>query len=260
MIGDAQITRVLVLGGTTEAAQLCKLMAASPRITGTLSLAGRTAKPASQPLPMRIGGFGGAEGLERYLTEQKIDILVDATHPFAEQISINAKAAARRANVFLIMLTRVAWTKVAGDRWMEVNDLTEAAEALGKIPRRVLLTSGRLGLAAFESAPQHNYVIRTIDPPETLNLPRAKILLDRGPFSESAEHALMLAEKIEVLVTKNSGGSATYGKIAAARMLGLPVVMVRPPVRSGTLTLHDPMDALSVIEAHHSGTGMDRGV
>ncbi|MCL2452752.1 MAG: cobalt-precorrin-6A reductase [Alphaproteobacteria bacterium] len=260
MIGDAQITRVLILGGTTEATQLCELMAACPRIAGTLSLAGRTAKPAPQPLPMRIGGFGGAEGLERFLTEQKIDILVDATHPFAEQISIHAKAAASSANVFLIVLTRPAWTKAAGDHWIEVDDLTEVANALGKIARRVLVTSGRQGLRAFESAPQHDYVIRTIEPPEALNLPRAKFLLDRGPFSESAEEALMLAEKIEVLVTKNSGGSATYGKIAAARRLGLSVVMVRPPLRSDALTVHDPMDALKAIEAHHGGTGMDRGV
>lgn len=252
--------RVLILGGTTEATKLCELIASRSSLSTTLSLAGRTANPMPQPVPTRMGGFGGAEGLARYLTEQKIDILIDASHPFAEQISANAAVAASNANVSLLVLTRAAWAKVEGDQWTEVDDLEAAALAIGEAPRRVMLTSGRLGLAAFEAAPQHDYLIRTIDPPERLSLPHARIVLDRGPFSESAERMLMLDGKIEILVTKNSGGTATYGKIAAARSLGLPVVIVRPPARPEGVLLHDPQEVLRVIEAHHKASGTDRGV
>jgi precorrin-6A/cobalt-precorrin-6A reductase len=252
--------RVLILGGTTEATKLCELIAGRKNIAATLSLAGRTMSPAPQPVPVCVGGFGGAEGLALYLIEQKINVLIDATHPFAERISANATAAAKIANVSLVILTRAPWTQVEGDDWIEVEDLAAAASALGENPRRVLLTSGRLGLAAFEAAPQHDYLIRTIDPPEALTLPRAKIILDRGPFSEGAERMLMRDEKIEVLVTKNSGGTATYGKIAAARSLGLPVVIIRPPSRPDGLTLHDPQEVMRFIEAHHASSGADRGV
>jgi len=252
--------RVLILGGTAEATQLCELVAASKKVPAIFSLAGRTANPAPQPVPVRIGGFGGAEGLANYLREQRIDVLIDASHPFAERISANATAAAGLAKVSLVVLTRAPWAQVEGDRWTEVDDLDAAALALGEEQRRVLLTSGRLGLAAFESAPQHDYLIRTIDPPEAMSLPHARIILDRGPFSESAERMLMSDEKIEVLVTKNSGGAATYGKIAAARSLGLPVIMVRPPARPEGLMLHDPHEVMRFIETHQAPSGMDRGV
>jgi precorrin-6A/cobalt-precorrin-6A reductase len=252
--------RVLILGGTTEATKLCELIAARKNISATLSLAGRTMNPAPQPVPVCVGGFGGAEGLALYLTEQKINVLIDATHPFAERISANATAAAKLANVSLVILTRAPWTPVEGDNWIEVDDLASAAAALGDAPRRVLLTSGRLGLGAFEAAPQHDYLIRTIDPPEALSLPHARIILDRGPFSESAECRLMRDEKIEILVTKNSGGTATYGKIAAARALGLPVIIIRPPARPDGLMLHDPQEVIGAIEAHQTASGVDRGV
>jgi len=252
--------RVLILGGTTEATQLCELIATRKNMSAMLSLAGRTTNPAPQPIPTRIGGYGGAEGLAQFLTQQKINFLIDASHPFAERISANAAIAAGLAKTALIVLTRAPWTQVEGDRWIEVGDLSAAAQALGETPRRVLLTSGRLGLGAFEDAPQHDYLIRTIDPPESINLPHARIILDRGPFSESAEMRLMSDEKIEMLVTKNSGGSATYGKIAAARALGLPVVIVRPPARPDGLTLHDPQEVMRRIEAHYSVSGADRGV
>jgi precorrin-6A/cobalt-precorrin-6A reductase len=251
--------RVLILGGTTEATKLCELIAPS-NTSATLSLAGRTANPAPQSVPVRIGGFGGVEGLAAYLTQQKINVLIDASHPFAERISANAIAAAQLAEISLITLTRAPWTPVEGDHWIEAEDLSAAALALGEEPRRVFLTSGRLGLAAFEAAPQHDYLIRTIDPPEALGLPHARIILDRGPFSESAERMLMSEEKIEILVTKNSGGAATYGKIAAARTLGLPVVMIRAPARPEGLTLHDPQEVMRFIEAHPARSGVDRGV
>jgi precorrin-6A/cobalt-precorrin-6A reductase len=246
--------RILILGGTTEATKLCQLVADCKDIAPVLSLAGRTKTPALQPVPTRVGGFGGAEGLADFLSAQKIDVLIDASHPFAEQISVNAVAAATRAHVALVVLTRAPWVKCAGDQWIEVDTLDEAALALGTAPRRVLLTSGRLGLAAFEAAPQHDYLIRTIDPPEALHLPKARIILDRGPFSESAELALMRDEKIEVLVTKNSGGTATYGKIAAARTLGLPVVIQRAPRRHHAQILHAPEEVMAFLERFRSGT------
>jgi precorrin-6A/cobalt-precorrin-6A reductase len=252
--------RVLIIGGTTEATRLCELIATRKNISATFSLAGRTANPVPQPVPTRIGGFGGAEGLAQYLTEQKINLLIDASHPFAEQISANVITAVASAKVALVTLTRAPWAQVEGDLWTEADDLAAAASALGEAPRRVLLTSGRLGLPAFEAAPQHDYLIRSIDPPEVLRLPRARVILDRGPFSESAERALMVDENIDVLVTKNSGGTATYGKIAAARSLGLPVIIIRPPARAEGLTLHDPQEVISFIEAHQTPSGADRGV
>jgi precorrin-6A/cobalt-precorrin-6A reductase len=148
--------RVLILGGTTEATKLCALMAARKDISTTLSLAGRTANPARQPVPTRIGGFGGADGLARYLLDQQINLVIDASHPFAEQISANARIAAQRSGVSLLTLTRAPWKRLEGDRWTEVEDLSAAVVALGETPRRVLLTSGRLGLQAFEAAPQHD--------------------------------------------------------------------------------------------------------
>jgi precorrin-6A/cobalt-precorrin-6A reductase len=241
--------RVLILGGTTEATRLAALLVSQPWVSATMSLAGRTANPAAQPIPTRIGGFGGVDGLAEYLVCEKIDALVDATHPFAEQISSNAVIAAKRAKVPLITLTREPWRPLPGDRWSEVSSLAEAVVALELQPRRVLLTVGRLGLAAFDAAPQHHYVIRSIDPLGAFKLPNAKVILDRPPFDERSERALMQAEKIDVIVTKNSGGTATYGKISAARSLSLPVVIVRQPPRPEGLTVHDPERVVAHLQA-----------
>ena len=226
--------RILVLGGTTEASRLAKALAERADIEATLSLAGRTVDPAAQPIPTRIGGFGGVEGLAAYLRDHAIDALVDATHPFAAQISRNAAEAARATGTPIVAFVRPAWTRAPGDDWREVASLEEAAGAIGAAPRRVLLTTGRLGLARCAVAPQHHYVVRTIDPPEAevlAGLPDHVLLFDRGPFDLAAERALMERERIEVVVTKNSGGAATYPKIVAARELGLPVVIQQPPLR-----------------------------
>ena len=241
--------RVLVLGGTTEASRLAKALATRPDLDATLSLAGRTEAPAAQPIATRIGGFGGVEGLAAWLRDHAVDVLVDATHPFAAQISKNAAEAAGRTGTPIVAFVRPPWTRAPGDRWIEVADLDAAARAIGETPRRVLLTTGRLGLAAFEVAPQHHYLIRTIDHPGDLpGLPDHALLLDRGPFDLEAERALMRAERVEVVVTKNSGGAATYPKMVAARELGLPVIVVQPPTRPDVPQVHDVEAVMGFIE------------
>jgi precorrin-6A/cobalt-precorrin-6A reductase len=233
--------RVLILGGTTEARRLAALLAADGRIVATLSLAGRTEHPAPQPLPTRVGGFGGADGLAAYLTAEAIDVLVDATHPFAERISANAATASAKAGVPLLALERPAWTPVAGDQWIDVPDLAAAAEALGAAPRRVFLTTGRLGVAAFKAATQHRYLLRSIDPPDAADLPPdCDVLLARGPFTVADEVALMRREGVEIVVTKNSGAVAAVDKLAAARALGLPVVMIARAARPEAETVATP--------------------
>lgn len=196
----------------------------------TLSLAGRTAEPVAHPVPTISGGFGGVRGLSDYLIDQEIDLLIDATHPFAARMSENAAVAAKRTSVPLIALRRPAWQRCAGDRWTPVRGATEAAAALGRRPRRVFLALGRQEIAAFEAAPQHFYLVRSVDPVEPrLAVPDAEYLLARGPFAEADERALLERWRIDIVVSKNSGGEATYGKIAAARTLGLDVIMLERP-------------------------------
>jgi len=224
--------RIIILGGTTEARQLAARLAQRRDLAVTLSLAGRTASPAAQPVPVRIGGFGGAEGLARHLAAERIDALIDATHPYAAVMAANAARAAALAGVPLVALRRPPWTAVAGDRWIEVADVQTAVAALGGTPRRVFLALGRKELAPFEAAPQHHYLVRSVDPVDPpLAVANATYVTGRGPFTESSDHALLSAHRIEIVVAKNSGGSATYSKIAAARALGLTVVLLaRPPL------------------------------
>jgi precorrin-6A/cobalt-precorrin-6A reductase len=224
------MTRILILGGTTEARQLAERLAVRSELEVTLSLAGRTAAPVHQPVPVRRGGFGGAAGLADYLRREHVDILVDATHPYAGGISANACAAARMRNVRFVALRRPPWVAVTGDRWTEVEDVGDAVRALGPVPRRVFVTLGRNELAPLAEAPLHRYLIRSVDPVDPpLRLPQAVYLTGRGPFAEADERALMRAHGIEVVIAKNSGGSATYGKIAAARALAIEVIMLRRP-------------------------------
>ena len=214
-----------------------------------MSLAGRTKAPAMQPLPARIGGFGGAEGLAAYLRTEAVDLLVDATHPFAALMSANARAASHRTGTMLIRVERPAWTPGDGDHWTEVDDMAAAALALGETPRRAFLTIGRLNLAAFTAAPQHHYLVRSIDPvadPE--GLPDVALIEARPPFDAEAEARLMRERRIDVLVTKNSGGTAAHAKLDAARALGLPVILVRRPPSDGAT--HDVAGALRAIDAH----------
>jgi precorrin-6A/cobalt-precorrin-6A reductase len=224
------MARILILGGTTEARELAALLAAR-QADAMLSLAGRTAAPAAQKLPVRVGGFGGVAGLVAHLRAAGVEALVDATHPFAATMSQHAAAAAAETGVALLALRRPAWQRLTGDDWTEVAGVAESVIALGAAPRRVFLALGRQELQPFVAAPQHAYLIRSVDPVEPpLAVPQARYILDRGPFDEAAEHRLLRDEAIGAIVCKNSGGEATYGKLAAARALGIPVVMVRRPV------------------------------
>jgi precorrin-6A/cobalt-precorrin-6A reductase len=252
--------RILILGGTMQARLLAERLAPRADLAVTLSLVGRTAAPAPQPVPLRLGGFGGATGLAAWLEAQAIDLLIDATHPYAAQISANAAEAAALAKLPLLVLARPAWEPVAGDRWSEVPAMAAAVEALGGTQRRVFLAVGRNEIAPFTAAPQHFYLVRSVDPvgPQ-LMLPHAEYLTGRGPFAEADEHALLVRHRINVVVAKNSGGAATYGKIAAARSLGLPVIMLRRPAGPRGPTVASVDEALARLD-HVLASEAARGV
>jgi precorrin-6A/cobalt-precorrin-6A reductase len=243
--------RLLILGGTTEASGLARHIAERRDLDPILSLAGRTRNPIAPPIPFRTGGFGGIPGLKAYLAEAKIDAVIDATHPFAAQMSLHAAEVCRDLKLPLVQFSRPQWRPAAGDRWLSVPDMAGAAHALGATPRRVLLTVGGLQLVAFAAAPQHHYVVRTIDPPEAVtSLPNHRLILARGPFALDDEIALMRDERIHVLVTKNSGGDATEAKLGAARALGIEVVMVERPKTAGVPALESLDAVMRWIEDH----------
>lgn len=223
------VTRVLILAGTGEASALAAACADRSDLEVISSLAGRTRTPRPPPGVVRSGGFGGVEGLRRFLVEQAIERVVDASHPFAERISGHAEVACRQVGVPRLRLLRPPWTATSGDRWIEVRDLSEAAARLPALGRRAFLTVGHRDLEAFADLDEIWFLIRTIEPAEHARLRQACWLRARGPFRLEEELELLRAHRIEVLVTKASGGSATYAKLAAARALGLPVLMVRRP-------------------------------
>lgn len=236
----------MILGGSSEASRLARAVAGLRSVEAVLSLAGRTRNPHLPPISHRIGGFGGVAGLVAYLRAERIDLLVDATHPFAERMSANALAASREAAVELAVFTRPPWIAGPGDRWTEVDGAEAAALAIGAMPRRVFLTVGRQQVAAFEAAPHHHYLIRAIDPPDPApRLPDFELRLSRGPFTLEDELRVMRDQAIEVLVSKNSGGDAARAKLDAARELGIPVILMRAPRRDGAV-FHD-VDALLAV-------------
>jgi precorrin-6A/cobalt-precorrin-6A reductase len=220
---------ILILAGTREARDLAGLLAGSPELRVVSSLAGRVRDPALPAGEVRIGGFGGADGLADWLRDQRVDAVVDATHPFARTISANAAAACAATGVPLLGLAREPWTPGPDDRWHEVDSLPAAAALLPALGRRVFLTTGRQGLAAFAAVDQAWFLIRCVDPPDDPLPTDGQVILARGPYDAAAERALMAEHRIDVLVTKNSGGPLTAGKLDAARDLGLPVIMVRRP-------------------------------
>ena len=236
--------KVLILGGTTEASALARDLAGDARINATLSYAGRTRAPAPVPIPTRSGGFGGVQGLVHHLRARVIDALVDATHPFAARMSRHAAEAAIIAGVPLLAIVRPPWQRQPGDCWTDVPDIAAAAAALGPVPRRVFLTVGQQELAPFADAPWHDYLIRSVEPVTRLP-PRAKCITARGPFEMDGERRLLRTARIERLVTKNSGGSATAAKLAAARALGIPVIMVSRPPAEAVPSVPDVAGALA---------------
>ncbi|MDX1400499.1 MAG: cobalt-precorrin-6A reductase [Kiloniellales bacterium] len=227
---------ILILGGTREAADLAeRLTAAAPHARVISSLAGRTRSPAALAGEVRIGGFGGKEALSTYLAANKVTALIDATHPYADRISKNAHWAAERAGCPLLRLERAAWERVEGDRWITAESAKEAASLLRNMTvKRVLLTTGKKDLEAFKDLRGLRLLIRLVETPVLPeDYPEHELILARGPFKEEAEIRLLKEKKVEVLVSKNSGGEATYSKISAARVLGLPVVMIERPPQSG---------------------------
>jgi precorrin-6A/cobalt-precorrin-6A reductase len=254
------MTRILILGGTTEARLLGERLAHRGDLDVTLSLAGRTAAPVQHAVPVRVGGFGGPQGLADHLSKERIDVLIDATHPYATMISENAIAAAHQTGVRFVVLRRAAWTAVAGDRWIEVNDTSAAVTAIGDDPRHVFVTIGRNELAPFARAPQHLYLIRSVDPVDPpLPLPQVTYITERGPFAEEHDRVLMQAHGIDVVIAKNSGGSAAYGKIAAARALGIEVIMLRLPPAPAAPVVGTVDDAIAWLD-HALTSATARGV
>ncbi len=225
-----------------------------------MSLAGRTAAPVPQPVPVRVGGFGGAEGLARYLSEHAIDAVIDATHPYSVQMAANAARACALAGTPILALRRPPWVACEGDRLVEVANAAEAVRALGAAPRRVLLALGRKEIAPFAAAPQHFYLVRSVDPVEPpLAVPEAVYVTARGPFDKAEEAELLRSHRIDRVVCKNSGGSASYGKIAAARALGVPVIMLERPQRPDVEAV-DTVEAVLAWLDHGPVSTATRGV
>ncbi|MFI9155007.1 cobalt-precorrin-6A reductase [Streptomyces sp. NPDC053367] len=231
---------ILILGGSTEARRLAGELADRPGVRVTTSLAGRVKRPGAVEGEVRVGGFGGAEGLAAWVREQGVTAVVDATHPFAEAITANAARAAAMTGVPAVVLRRPGWHPGPGDRWHWAASLAEAAALLPGLGHRVFLTTGRLGLGAFAHLTGLHFVARSVEPPEPPMPPHTEVVLARGPFTEAEETDLLRDRRIDVVVTKDSGGEATAAKLTAARRLGLPVVVVRrPPLPAGVVAVPD---------------------
>jgi precorrin-6A/cobalt-precorrin-6A reductase len=240
--------KVVILGGTSEGRQLAEILAGDPRYAPLLSFAGRTRGLQAPRAPYRVGGFGGVAGLAEFLRAERCAALIDATHPFAAQMSSHAVLAAQLTQTPLLRVECPAWRAVPGDRWTSVADMSAAAVALGAAPRRVFLSVGRLEIDAFLAAPQHDYLVRAVDE-FAPGLPRCRVLAARGPFEVPAERALLEQERIEVVVSKNAGTPATYAKIVAARALGLPVILVARPLLPPAETVDSFEPALAWLAA-----------
>ena len=233
--------RILILGGTGEAARLARLLASRAVFDVVTSLAGRTRRPAAIPGRVRTGGFGGVEGLSAYLASERVDAVVDATHPYAEAISRHAACACGALGIARVQLWRPAWSPLEGDRWLRVANPGAAAAAVAEAPVSedgcVFLSTGAGDVQAFGSLRSVRFLVRLVDAPSApLPLARCGLVVARGPFAVADERKLFRDHRVELLVSRNSGGAATYPKLAAARELRIPVVMVdRPdPVPEGS--------------------------
>ncbi|TPG54213.1 cobalt-precorrin-6A reductase [Sphingomonas glacialis] len=249
------MTHVLILGGTTEASALATALA-ERGVPATLSYAGRVASPKPQPVAVRVGGFGGVAGLVEWLDAERVTHLVDATHPFAAQMSANAVSAAAKAGVPHIALSRPGWVEEDGDRWSRVADISSAVAALAGPLRNVMLALGRMHVAAFAAQPQHRYLLRFVDPPsEPVALRDYRLVVDRGPFTVAGDVALLRENAIDLIVCKDAGGTGAQAKLIAARSLGVPVVMIDRPWLPERTEVHDVAAVLAWI-----GHAADRGV
>jgi precorrin-6A/cobalt-precorrin-6A reductase len=223
--------RLLILGGTGDAANLAAYTAEILGLETITALAGRTSKPGAVAGTVRVGGFGGEIGLTEYLQAMKIDLTIDATHPFAARISWNAAQAAVVVGIPHLMLVRPDWERLPSDDWIEVDSVERAVTAIPANIERIFVTIGRQQLEPFAHLADRWCLIRSIDPPDSaIVLPPGKLLLDRGPFCLESERQLLQDYQIQAIVSKNSGGDATYAKIIAARELNIPVVMVQRPI------------------------------
>ena len=240
------MTRVLILGGTSEAFALAHGLIVDASVDVITSLAGRTTAPLRPPGRTRIGGFGGVDGLVRYLRDERIDALIDATHPFAAVMPWNAQAATDLTGLARVRVLRPGWSAGPGDRWHRVPNLAAAADALRELgAQRVFLTTGRQELTPFAGQPDIWFILRSIESPDVPDGLHGEVLLARPPFTVEAERALLTLHRIDVLVTKDSGASATTAKLVAACELGVPVVMVdRPPGPPGPMVESVP-DAIA---------------
>ena len=248
---SAPAMTVLVLAGTSEARTLAVQLNELPGLRVVSSLAGRVSNPVLPAGEVRVGGFGGAAGLAAWARAEGIDAVVDATHPFAETISEHAVEGCLRAGLPLLRLARPGWSPRDGDDWHDAGSLDEAAAMLPRLGTRVFLTTGRQGLAAFAALDRLWFLIRCVDPPGGPMPASCEVLLSRGPYERESERALMRGHGIDVLVTKNSGGPLTAGKLDAARDLGLPVVMVaRPAAAAAAESVTAVSDALRWVESH----------
>ncbi|GGB91506.1 precorrin-6A reductase [Novosphingobium endophyticum] len=238
---------------------LARLLAAHS-IATTFSYAGRTENPRPQPVPVRVGGFGGVAGLADYLRAHRVTHLVDATHPFAATMSSHAIEAARLAGVAHIALTRPAWKPVAGDRWTRVADIDSAVAALAGPARRVMLALGRMHVEAFAAQPQHHYLLRFVDASEQPpSLPHHSLIVDRGPFTAAGDSQLMQIHAIDLVVCKNAGGNGADAKLIAARNLGLSILMIDRPAIPDRAEIFHPEDVLAWL-GHDARHGAERGV
>ena len=247
----AEGRRLLVLGGTADAVALSGRAAALPALTVVTSLAGRTRFPREPAGALRVGGFGGVEGLTTYLNRERIDMVVDATHPFARGMSRNAAAACSRLGTPRVALLRPPWERQPGDTWIEVASAESAAERVGDVGGRIFLAIGRQELAPFSRAAETWFLVRVIeDGAAPVPLAKARVVTGRGPFSVAGEAALLRRHRIDGMVSRNSGGDATYAKIAAARRLGLTAVIIRRPPKPAGATVETVDEAVTWIGRH----------
>jgi precorrin-6A/cobalt-precorrin-6A reductase len=243
--------RVLILGGTGEARALAAALHARPGIELGSALAGRVHDPALPVGPVRIGGFGGPDGLAEHLRSDGVDTLIDATHPFAATISAHAASAANAVGCPLLVVRRPVWNEQPGDRWTRVPDVAGAAAAVAALPAGcVFLTTGRRELAGFAGDTRHPFLVRTVDPPSGPLPASMTLVLARGPYTVAGETALMREHDVTALVTKDSGGEMTAAKLTAARLRGIPVLMVdRPPLPPGVRVVGSVAEATTWVLA-----------